>query len=156
MSANQAPAAVLKALGTTLQGLQSTEAGIRLGRDGENTIHTTDHSGWVVLGRQFRSPMVLLLVVALAVSGILREFVDAITIAVIVVINAVLGFVQEYKSAKYLQKLQTIVHDHAVVRRGGKELVISRSEVVVGDIVLVRTGDVVPADIRLCEVKNFL
>lgn len=154
--ANQAPTAVLLALGTTLAGLSSTEARIRLGRDGENAIRAADHSGWVILGRQFRSPMVLLLVVALGVSAVLQEFVDAITIAVIVVINAILGFVQEYKSAKYLQKLQTIVHDHAVVRRGGKELVISRSEVVVGDIVLVRTGDVVPADIRLCEVKNFL
>lgn len=99
-----------------------------------------------ILLRQFSDVTVLILLAAAVISALLREYADAATIAVIVVLNAVLGFVQEYRTEQTLIALSRMTAPTALVRRGGKELRVDAQELVPGDLVLLETGDRVPAD----------
>ncbi|TCS84370.1 calcium-translocating P-type ATPase, SERCA-type [Tepidibacillus fermentans] len=100
---------------------------------------------------QFKDFMVLVLLVATLISGLLGEYTDAITIIAIVIMNAVLGFVQEFRAEKSLQALKEMAAPHARVIRSGKVTSIPAVEVVPGDLVLLESGDRVPADIRLIK-----
>lgn len=155
-TAIQSPIEVFSKFKTSIQGLSKTEAQRRLLQDGPNEIHAQSETAGMLLMRQFRSPMVLLLVVACIISVLVGEVVDSITIGVIILINAGLGFAQEYRSARALQVLRAYIQDHATVRRGGKEQVINRSGLVPGDIVLLVPGTVVPADLRLVEAHDLV
>ncbi|MEK7632122.1 MAG: HAD-IC family P-type ATPase [Patescibacteria group bacterium] len=155
-TAIQSTSEVLQNQKSSLQGLAVAEVQRRLAMDGRNELQVHAESAAELVWRQFKSPMVLLLVAACGISVVVGEAVDAITIAVIILINAGLGFVQEYRSARALEALRTYVQDHATVRRAGRVAVIPRSGLVSGDIVLLAPGDVVPADIRLVEVRDLL
>jgi Ca2+-transporting ATPase len=98
--------------------------------------------------------MVVILIAACAISALLEEFVDAIIILVIVILNSAFGFFQEYKADRALLALQRLSAPRAAVVRDGKEVSVPAREVVPGDIVVLRTGDVVPADCRLIESHN--
>ena len=147
---------VLKSLHSRMEGLTEAEAKHRLLQDGPNSIHVHAETPAGLLWRQFRSPMVLLLVVACVISIVVGEAVDAITIAVIISINAILGFVQEYRSAKALVALRKYIQEHATVCRSGKMQLVLREDIATGDIVQLSPGDIVPADIRLLEVHELI
>jgi len=154
--ATRSVAETLSALTSTAVGLTETEAQGRLQRDGKNDLSAASEGPAGLLVRQFRSPMVLLLVVACAISFALGETVDGITIGVIILINAALGFVQEYRSARALEALRQYVQNHATVRRDGRERVVDHADVTVGDIVVLNPGDVVPADVRLISAGDLV
>ncbi len=118
---------------------------------GINEIAAREVGWWSIMARQFKSPFIYLLIFAALLAIFLGELTDGIIIIVFVVINTVIGFAQEYHSERSLTLLKKFVVAQARVRRAGKDELVGSSELVPGDIVMVETGDVVPADIRLCS-----
>ena len=136
-------------------GLTSAEASARLERFGENRVKVRGGTpSWVRLARQFTAPLVLVLIAAAVVTGFLGEWVDASVIFIVVVANAIIGFLQESKAESALEALMKMVVAEAVVRRDGKKIRVNSVELVPGDIVMLAGGDRVPADIRLLETKS--
>jgi P-type Ca2+ transporter type 2C len=145
----------LQRLNTSMKGLSSSEAKHRQGKYGLNEVRRTKHiSPWKIFLEQFTSPLVWILLVALAFSIFMGEAADAIVIAVIVVLNAVLGFHQEYKAEKSIEALQKMASLKAKVYRDGKEIKIDSKYLVPGDIIVVESGDKIPADARIIEVHG--
>jgi Ca2+-transporting ATPase len=107
-----------------------------------------------LLLNQFRDFMVLVLLVATLISGLLGEYTDAITIVAIVILNAILGFIQEFRAERSLSALKQLSAPNAQVLRDGEINSIPASEVVQGDIVFIESGDRVPADVRLFQVRG--
>ncbi len=134
------------------QGLQNEAVNSLLEKYGLNQLEQKQTISPISLFlNQFKDFMVLVLLAATMISGLLGEYTDAITIIAIVVMNAILGFVQEFKAEKSLQALKDMAAPHARVIRNGEIESIPAVEVVPGDIVLLESGDRVPADIRLFE-----
>ncbi|MBW1744194.1 MAG: HAD-IC family P-type ATPase [Deltaproteobacteria bacterium] len=149
---NQPAHEVLKQLITSEKGLASPEAAKRLARDGKNILKEGEKvSSFKVLLEQFNSPVVWILIGALIVSFIIGEKIDAIVIAAILILNAIIGFFQEYRAEREIEALKQLASHKAVIIRDGKETEIDASEVVPGDIVLLKAGDKVPADARVIK-----
>lgn len=147
-----ASADVAVRLGTTDAGLMPDEAAARLLRDGRNALPPPPAPSLALLFlRQFNSPLIYLLIAAAAISLGLGHRTDAGFIGVVLVINALIGTVQEGKAAASLAALRRMIGQTATVRRGGALSVIDACDVVVGDIVLLESGMAVPADIRLVD-----
>jgi len=107
-----------------------------------------------ILISQFKSPLIYILAIAGFVALFLEEWTDAGVIFGAVILNTIIGFFQEYKAAKTLSELKKIVQYHAKVIRGGEKHLVNFEELVPGDIILLSSGDKVPADCRLIEVDN--
>lgn len=143
-----------------INGLSAKEAQKRLERDGYNEFAKKKHTSILVKFLcQFKSFMIIVLIAAAAVSGVVgvlngEGFTDAIIILVIIVINAIIGVFQEAKAEKSLDALEKMSAPHCKVVRDGEVQVIPTRELVVGDIVVIETGDSVPADLRLTEAVN--
>ncbi len=136
----------------TETGLTEQEAAVRLAQYGKNTLAKERKAQPVrIFLRQFSDVTVLILIAAAVISAALREYADAVTIAVIVVLNAVLGFVQEYRTEQTLAALTRMTAPTAAVRRNGKLIRIPAEELVPGDIILAEAGDRVPADAVILE-----
>lgn len=147
--------ALMAELHTSLAGLSSTEAQNRLLRYGQNILkNETRKKPLELILKQFKSSLVYLLVVAAALAFLLRDFNDGLVIAVILLINTGLGFIQEYRSEKAIEKLQKLVDKEILVTRDNKQTLVPEKLLVPGDIVILREGDIVPADIRLYEVDD--
>ncbi len=132
------------------RGLTSAEAAERLARHGPNQLaEEKRRSMLTVFIDQFRDPMVIILLVAALVSLALKEFLDGGAILAIVLLNAVLGLVQEFKADQALEALKQLSAPHCKVRRDGQVVEIDTRELVPGDIVVLEAGDPVPADLRL-------
>ncbi len=151
-----APAEVAGRLGTDPdRGLSAVEVQSRLARCGRNAlVERGARHPLAILKDQFVSVMVLLLIGAGVVSLALGEHTDAAAILAIVVLNAVLGFVQEYRAERAMQALKSLAVPSVRVRREGHVLEISARELVPGDVVLLEAGSHVPADGRLIEAVN--
>jgi Ca2+-transporting ATPase len=146
---------VLKELGSSLEGLTSEEAGERLKRHGPNAIREKKRkTPLMLLLDQFRDFMILVLLAAAVVSGIIGEPTDTIAIIVIVVLNAIIGFVQEYRAEKAMAALKRMAAPVSVVLRNNRPENVPASEIVPGDIVLLEAGNMVPADMRLIETAQ--
>lgn len=136
-----------KEQGKSERGLTEHEASQRLKEDGPNVLAgKKGNSALKILLGQFKDSMVLILLAATALSWVMGETTEAFAIILIVVLNALLGFVQEYRTEKTLDALKEMAAPGAHVVRGGKEQSIPASEVVRGDLVLLHAGDRVPAD----------
>ncbi len=145
----------LKDLSSSTQGLSEKEAGSRLEKYGKNEIKKgKEISPLQIFLNQFKSPVVYILLAALIISGILREVVDSVVIASILVINGVFGFAQEYKAEKSIEALKKLESLKARVLRDGKVMQIDSAMLVPGDIILLEIGDKVPADSRLIEINE--
>lgn len=153
---DQSVPAVLRELKVSAErGLSDAEAKQRLAQYGPNSIEEARKiSLFKIFVSQFTSPIVWILLAAMIICGMLKEWTDFSVIAAIVVINAILGCVQEYKAEEAIAALKKMVSLKARVLRDGKVAEIDASEVVPGDIVLLETGDKIPADARLIEVIN--
>ncbi|QDU39987.1 Calcium-transporting ATPase 1 [Maioricimonas rarisocia] len=137
------------------QGLSEAEAAERLEKYGPNELIETGGRGpWEILWEQISAPLVVLLVVAAIVSAFLGEYTDAIAITAIIVLNAILGFVQEYRAEKAMAALKQMAAPEVKVRRDGVLKQISSRLLVPGDLVVIETGNRVPADARLIEAVN--
>jgi len=143
---------VLEALSTSMTGLTAEEADRRLDETGRNELDVVGVTPWwTVLLRQFISPMVAILLVAGLITLVQRHFVDAGAIFLILIINAALGFWQERKAESDVRALQSLSTPSCRVLRDGREQVISAPLLVPGDIVLLESGERVPADLRLLK-----
>uniref|UniRef100_A0A914X336 Calcium-transporting ATPase n=1 Tax=Plectus sambesii TaxID=2011161 RepID=A0A914X336_9BILA len=133
-------------------GLSTVEANRRRQFNGYNEFDVESHDPlWRKYLDQFKNPLILLLLASAAVSVLMRQVDDAISIAVAVVIVVTVGFVQEYRSEKTLEKLKKLVPPAARCIRDGQDVQFLARELVPGDIVVVNMGDRVPADLRLIE-----
>ncbi|MEV4506911.1 magnesium-translocating P-type ATPase [Streptomyces klenkii] len=145
---------VLHGLGVTRKGLSAREAAERLARWGPNAVSSHQARLLPVLWHQLRSPLLCLLLVAAAASYLVGERSDAVIIGVIVALSVGLGFVNEYRAEKAAEALHGQVRHQAVVVRGGHPAEVEVTALVPGDIVELRLGDIVPADVRLLEVTG--
>ncbi len=137
------------------QGLSEQEAAVRQKHFGSNRIlEKPPTSAWRILLRQFKSFLILILIGAAGLAWAIGEFTDALVILVVVFINALLGFYQEYRAEQSLAVLEKMLAPEAEVRRNGKERMIPAIEIVPGDIVIFDAGDRVPADGRLIQAHN--
>ncbi len=134
------------------KGLSSAEAAKRLAENGRNTLGTEKKASRLkMFTGQFRDVMVMILLAATAVSFVMGEYSDAVTIMIIVVLNAALGFVQEYRTERTIESLKKLATPSARVIRDGKPCDINAEEIVVGDVLLLESGDKIAADCRLLE-----
>jgi Ca2+-transporting ATPase len=146
---------VYEKLNTSEDGLSDAEAAERLRKNGRNELRAKPPKTILaMLKEQIFDPMVLILIGAAVFSAVLREWTEAIVIATIVVINALIGIVQEKKAQSSLEALRSMSAPTARVLRQGEESIIPASEIVTGDIVLLSDGDMVPADMRLIDTAN--
>ena len=136
-------------LRTDGDGLTDHEASARLAAIGPNAIRTHHARGWSVLVRQFRSPLLLLLLAAAAVSCFVGEGSDAVIIGVIVSLSVGLGFVNEYRAELATEALHSQLRPRSVARRDGAWTRVDVTTLVPGDVVRLTLGAVVPADMRL-------
>ena len=134
------------------KGLSSHEAEERLKTIGPNQIEEgKKRTIWQLYLDQFRDFMILILIGAAVISGVIGEIKDSIAIFVIVLLNAVIGFIQEYRAERAMEALKGMAAPMATVMREGSIAVIPSSQVVPGDVVILEAGNVVPADMRLIE-----
>jgi Ca2+-transporting ATPase len=143
---------VIEEARTSMRGLSSDEAQKRLLASGPNALTEKKAKPplMMFLG-QFRDFMILILIAAALISGFIGEVSDAIAIIVIVVLNAVIGFIQEYRAEEAMAALKQMAAPAAIVLRDGKAAAVAASEIVCGDVVVIEAGQVVPADLRLIE-----
>jgi len=142
----------LKVLETGIEGLSVEEAGRRLEKHGRNALLKAKKKSLLSkFVEQFKNVMIFILLVAAVLSGVLGEWTDTIIILLVVVLNAVLGVIQENKAEQALEALKSMSSAQARVRRGGQVTDINSDELVPGDIVLLEAGNIVPADLRLLE-----
>lgn len=138
-----------------IDGLTQDEAQVRLGRFGENRLpEAKRRSRWMSFLLQFHNPLIYVLLAAGITTALLEDYIDAGVIFAVVLINALIGFVQEGKAEKALEAVRSMLASHANVLRAGERRNIDAHELVPGDIVLLESGDKIPADIRLTRVKN--
>lgn len=136
------------------RGLEPGDAHGRLGHHGRNELPPPERHGAATrLLAQFASPLVLVLLAAAAVTLALGEYVDAMVILAVVLVNVVIGFVQESRAEGALRALMAMAHATAVVTRGGRRAEIDAGELVPGDVVHLAEGDRVPADLRLAHAR---
>lgn len=139
----------------TLLGLTSSEAEKRLEQNGKNELSDGPKLSPITLFLgQFKDFMVLVLVGATLISGLLGEYLDAITIVAIIIMNGILGFIQEYRAERSLRALKELSAPNARVLRDETILQIPARELVPGDIVLLESGDRIPADLRFIEANS--
>lgn len=147
--------AVLKELNAHKFGLSSQEANNRLKQYGANVIKKTKKvSPLTLFINQFKNFIIYVLIAAAVVSFILGERIDAIAIGVIVILNAILGFIQEFKAEKAIEALKKLSAPKAKVIRDGKTAEIDASQIVPGDVIIIEEGSFIPADARLLEVAS--
>src|SRR3989337_2741521 len=140
-------------LGTSLQGLSSEEVRKRLDEYGPNELKEgKKKTPLMMLLDQFKDFMIIVLIAAAVIAGALGEVADTIAIVVIVALNAVIGFVQEYRAEKAMAALKMMAAPITTVLRDGTAANIQAAGLVPGDVVLLEAGRVVPADMRLTEV----
>ena len=138
---------LLSQLDTSVQGLNSDQAQRRLVTAGLNSLKRKQrYSAFRLFLRQFKDPLILILIFALCVSMLAGEWVDAIVVFVVIVGSAVLSFVQEYNAARAVEKLLVRVEIKATVLRGGAPSLVPIDMVVPGDVVLLSAGNLIPGD----------
>jgi|WetSurMetagenome_2_1015567.scaffolds.fasta_scaffold02082_10 P-type Mg2+ transporter len=151
-----APEEVFKHLQTREKGLTDKEARCRITQFGENVLVKEKKLGVVEeLLSKFKSPLIILLVVASIVSAFFGEKVSAIIILLMVFSSAILDFFEEHNAGQAVKKLLETVKTTAAVVRGGKEREINVAQICVGDIISLNSGDLVPADARIISAKDF-
>ena len=146
---------IFRMLHTSGEGLSDAEAADRLKKYGRNELRSKPQKTLLqMLKAQIVDPMVLILIGAAAFSAILQEWTEAAVIFAIVIINAVIGIVQEKKAQSSMEALRSMSAPTARVLRQGEESIVPASELVTGDVVYLSDGDMVPADMRLIDSAN--
>ncbi|KUG20327.1 MAG: HAD-IC family P-type ATPase [Methanomicrobiaceae archaeon] len=146
---------VMQKLQSSLQGLTEDEAAERLEEYGKNALpaHLPPTLLRIFL-RQFASPLIYVLLAAGIISLVLAEFTDATFIFLVILLNAVIGTFQEWQAEKSASSLQELLKIYARIRRGGDERTVPSEDLVPGDIVLLESGNRIPADIRLLRAQS--
>jgi len=146
---------VLKDLNSRIEGLTHEEAEERLNKYGKNELTKEHHiSKFKLFLSQFNNFIVWILIGAVIILGISGEFVNMVVILIILILNAILGFIQEYRAERSIEALEKLASFKAKVIRDGNEIEINTSELVLGDIIILEAGERVPADARLIKSHN--
>jgi Ca2+-transporting ATPase len=146
---------ILELLGTSQQGLTTDTADEKLREFGPNELQEgKKKSIFGMLVAQFKDVMILILLAAAIISGVIGDLTDTIVILIIVLLNAVIGFFQEYRAEKAMEALKQMAVTQARVLRDGTSSWLSATALVPGDVVLLEAGNAVPADIRITESVN--
>jgi Ca2+-transporting ATPase len=147
----------LKTLNSSINGLNSSEAQKRLLEHGKNELVEEKKAGPIqIFFGQFKDILILILLIAAVAAYYVGDTLDAIVILIVVIINAVVGFIQEYRAEKAMEKLKGLISTEAVVLRDGQEQKVPAGELTLGDVVLLEEGDNVPADLRIIESYDLL
>jgi Mg2+-importing ATPase len=153
-AASRDVAAVLADVASSAAGLSDAEAADRLARVGPNAVRGHRARPWSVLGRQVRSPILILLFATAVISAFVGQGTEAVIIAVILVVSVGLGFVNEFRAEQAADALHDRLRHTSIVLRGGVRRSVDVTELVPGDLVLLTVGTVVPADLRLVEANG--
>ncbi|HEY4889408.1 MAG TPA: magnesium-translocating P-type ATPase [Candidatus Dormibacteraeota bacterium] len=145
---------VVTRLKSATSGLDAQEAAVRLRVFGPNAIRSHGARPLAILGRQLRNPLLILLAAATLISLIVGQRTDAIIILAIVALSVGLGFFNEYRSERVVESLHASIRHRALVLRDGTPVAVDVTELVPGDVVVLRTGDLVPADLRLLDARE--
>lgn len=147
---------VLQKTDSSNSGLSTEQAQRKLEKYGLNEIESSGKKSLLsIFVNQFKDFMILILIIVAIISGIIGDTADTIIIGIIILLNAIIGFIQEYKAEESIQSLKKMAALNAQVLRDGKVENIEATQIVPGDIVHLQAGSVVPADIRLIEVHAF-
>ena len=147
---------VLKELKTSESGLAEEEASKRLAENGKNELpKAKQDSIFKLFIDQFKNPIEVILVVTVILSFLAHEVVDAVALIFIILVDVIMGTYQEWKARKDAESLINMIKSTSRVMRNGKEREIESSELVVGDIILLESGDKISADARIIECHNF-
>jgi len=153
---NVAPQELLKIFESAVEGLSEDEARNRLQHYGFNHLQTQGRTtAFITFFNQFRSPIILILLFATVVSAILKDFIDAVIIMLIVFVSATLSFIQEYGASHATEKLRAIITSKTKVFRDNQIQEIPTEQIVPGDIVILSAGSLIPADGVVLEAKDF-
>jgi Ca2+-transporting ATPase len=146
---------ILAHFNSSPSGLSPAEAARRLARHGRNILaQAPPRSVLAMFAAQFADLMILILIGAALISGLIGDLADAVVIAAIVILNAVLGFVQEFRAERAMAALRAMAAPTATVLREQRLQTIAAAELVPGDVVLLEAGRIVPADLRLLEAAH--
>ncbi len=146
---------VFDGLKSTIFGLTGDEAARRLSQYGPNELQITHRiSPWSILLAQFKNVLIIILLIATAISASLGHEIEAMAIAVIVIFAVLLSFVQEYRAERAIEALRKMAAPTASTLRDGEEAEIPAGELVPGDVIFLHAGDKIPADVRLIEAVN--
>ncbi|KAK4150453.1 hypothetical protein C8A00DRAFT_36950 [Chaetomidium leptoderma] len=139
-----------------LSGLTAQEAKTRLDKYGRNDLGEEEGvQPLKIVVAQIANAMTMVLILAMAVSFGIKSWIEGGVVAAVILLNVVVGFFQEYSAEKTMDSLRSLSSPTATVVRGGEAMVVPSGEVVPGDLVEVKMGDTIPADLRLIEAKNF-
>ena len=145
----------LREVGSSGEGLSSGEARARLARDGRNELSARRGVSWLrKLGEQFLQPLVVVLLGSAGLSVFLGDWVDAAVIGSVVLLNGVIGFFQEHRAERSISALSKVIVTEATTLRDGRAQRVPSAELVRGDVVSLQSGDTVPADLRLLDVRD--
>lgn len=146
---------VMKRLQSTSEGLSPEEGQQRLARHGPNVLERHSQNGPLrVLFRQINNPLIWVLLGSAVLAIALGKVTDGLVVLAVVVLNTLIGFVQEFRAGRAIEALSRMVPELTAVLRGGHKVTVPASELVPGDVVLLASGDKVPADLRLISVRN--
>jgi Mg2+-importing ATPase len=149
------PSDVLARLDSRLEGLTTPEVDLRLAKFGPNVLAVHQVRASVVLWRQLKNPILILLLGAALISGLTGGGTNAIIIAVIVLLSVGLGFFNEFRAAVAMSSLRSKISQNATVRRDGNTLEVPVTALVPGDVIALSLGGLVPSDVRLLSVDEF-
>ena len=146
---------VLENFESSLQGLELEEVETRRQKYGANELKRKNKDGILkVLWRQINNPLIWVLIGSSTLATALGKITDGMVVLAVVVVNSIIGFIQEYKAGKAIEALSNMVPENATVIRNGNIITIPVSEIVPGDIVQVAAGDRIPADMKIIQQKN--
>ncbi len=135
-------------------GLSTQEVVEKTAQYGKNILPSKSFSAWSILVHQFQNTLVYLLFIASMISYGIRDYSDGTVILAILLLNTLLGFFQEYKSEKIVQKLSMFITRMVRIKRNGQVALLDQTEIVPGDVVILGEGDIAPADMHLIEADN--
>lgn len=147
---------VIRDLASSMSGLSSSKVNERLEKYGQNVLPKQKHDNvFEILFRELKNPIVLILIITIIFCLIVNEYVDAIAITFIVLVDLILGTYQEWNALKNADALSNMIKVNARVVRNGREMIVPSEELVPGDLVLLESGDKISADMRLVKCLNF-
>lgn len=149
------PEELYKLLGSSQHGLSEHEAKLREAKSRNEIPEKDRKTGLSIFVSQFENPLIYILILAAVLAYFLGDVIEASVILLIILVNSFLGFLQEYKAERALRELKRYISFTATVLRAGERKEIDARSLVVGDIVLLRIGNIVPADVRLISVEEF-
>jgi Mg2+-importing ATPase len=154
--ANASTEKVFDDLHTSAQGLTQEEAKQRLATYGPNRLQQTVTTAWTIFINQIKNPFIFMFVFIALLYFFTQQYTESIILIIIMIVNTVIGFYQEYHSNKAMELLQSYLQDTTTVHRNGSDATIAIGDVVPGDVIVLKAGDIIPADCCIIESNNLV